>query len=463
MMANRPQIMLMLVTLTFLHLLCQGYAARIVSSFVAPERSGETGQLYCMALEPRSGDLLVGSINNIYRLSSSLVKRPEISVGPYLDNPSCPPPNVGNCTCGRSVPSQLCDQQMRVPTDNHIRSLVVDPSTREVTAFGSVYHGSSQRISLDNTSNREATLHGGLFTNTSLGVITVLALGPGRSAAMYIAAPRAILPTAPSDASWVNPPLIATRSLPNYEIARNSTRGKTAIFLKPSLRNTIHLEYKYAFSHEGFTYFLAVQKQSGFSLVYESRIMRVCQDDQSYNSYAEMLLSCQGPPTSTSSGNKVNYNIVTAATTGPMGKTLADNLLVSRDDTFLYAAFSRSYDNSIDVTKNAAVCVFRMRDVIAQFAEMTENCFQGGRLGQIGPAHISDVGQCTRFQTVSILTCLTCRDHFECAPNQWEMMLHCNVVAHWLGAHTKWSLDMHLVLTSSSIQPITFTYFQSVE
>ena len=37
------------------------------------------------------------------------------------------------------------------------------------------------------------------------------------------------------------------------------------------------------------------------------------------------------------------------------------------------------------------------------------------------------------------------RDHFVNGPSQWEMMLHCNVISHWLGANTKWSL-----------QPITF-------
>ena len=31
-----------------------------------------------------------------------------------------------------------------------------------------------------------------------------------------------------------------------------------------------------------------------------------------------------------------------------------------------------------------------------------------------------------------------CRDHFVCAPSQWEMTLRCNVVSHWLGAHMKW-------------------------
>ena len=32
------------------------------------------------------------------------------------------------------------------------------------------------------------------------------------------------------------------------------------------------------------------------------------------------------------------------------------------------------------------------------------------------------------------------RVHFVYAPSQWETTLHCNVVSHWLGAYTKWSL-----------------------
>ena len=35
-----------------------------------------------------------------------------------------------------------------------------------------------------------------------------------------------------------------------------------------------------------------------------------------------------------------------------------------------------------------------------------------------------------------------CRDHSGCAPNPWKTTLHCNVVSHWLGIYTKWSLYM---------------------
>ena len=40
---------------------------------------------------------------------------------------------------------------------------------------------------------------------------------------------------------------------------------------------------------------------------------------------------------------------------------------------------------------------------------------------------VGHVGHCSRDQSVH-------------APSQWETTLHCNVVSHWLGAYTKWSL-----------------------
>ena len=37
-------------------------------------------------------------------------------------------------------------------------------------------------------------------------------------------------------------------------------------------------------------------------------------------------------------------------------------------------------------------------------------------------------------------------DHSVYASSQWETMLQCNIVSHWLGAYTKWSLYMNLIL-----------------
>ena len=49
------------------------------------------------------------------------------------------------------------------------------------------------------------------------------------------------------------------------------------------------------------------------------------------------------------------------------------------------------------------------------------------------------------------------RDHFVYVPSQWETMLQCNIVCHWLGAYTNWSLCYHCVL-SLTIAPGGFTW-----
>ena len=36
---------------------------------------------------------------------------------------------------------------------------------------------------------------------------------------------------------------------------------------------------------------------------------------------------------------------------------------------------------------------------------------------------------------------MQCRGLFVYAPSQWETTLHCNVVSHWQGSFTKWSLQ----------------------
>ena len=40
------------------------------------------------------------------------------------------------------------------------------------------------------------------------------------------------------------------------------------------------------------------------------------------------------------------------------------------------------------------------------------------------------------------LQLLVFRDHFVYAPSQWETALQCNIVSHWLGAYSKWSLGI---------------------
>ena len=46
----------------------------------------------------------------------------------------------------------------------------------------------------------------------------------------------------------------------------------------------------------------------------------------------------------------------------------------------------------------------------------------------------------TTYRTLSWLSQTGFRDHFVYVLSQWKMMLQCNIISHWLGAFTKWSL-----------------------
>ena len=59
------------------------------------------------------------------------------------------------------------------------------------------------------------------------------------------------------------------------------------------------------------------------------------------------------------------------------------------------------------------------------------------------------VAHTVKLSVISDAVMLVCgpqagRDHFVNAPSQWEMILHYNIVSHWLDAYTKWSLDRFL-------------------
>ena len=44
-----------------------------------------------------------------------------------------------------------------------------------------------------------------------------------------------------------------------------------------------------------------------------------------------------------------------------------------------------------------------------------------------------------------VFICRIVTDHVVYVPSQWETMLHCNVVSHWLGTYTKWSQKVNSV------------------
>ncbi|CAG12251.1 unnamed protein product, partial [Tetraodon nigroviridis] len=102
-------------------------------SFSPPE-----GGLKHLVVNNKTGELYLGAVNWIYKLSSNLTKLRSHVTGPVTDNPRCyPPPGVQSC------PHEL------VQTSNINKLLLLDAAHNRLIACGSTSQGICQFLRLD--------------------------------------------------------------------------------------------------------------------------------------------------------------------------------------------------------------------------------------------------------------------------------------------------------------------------
>jgi len=154
------------------------------------------------------------------------------------------------------------------------------------------------------------------------------------------------------------------------------------------------------FSVGSFSYFLTTQptvydpQASSTQLI--SKLSQVCHDDEYFDSYVEMRISCQ-------SGAK-DYNLVRAATVLQPGTRLASRLNVPATEHLLVAAFYGDPDS--------ALCVYRFTDIRQRFTENILACFSNSTL-PLGRQFHADVGTTAKTcipdslvgQTLSLFVC----------------------------------------------------------
>lgn len=118
-------------------------------------------------------------------------------------------------------------------------------------------------------------------------------------------------------------PAVASRSLDNstlFAITHNSVTTGTRLLVNVMARERYPIQYIFGFSANNFSYLLTVQKVSMDSNVFQSKLVRVCQDDAHYYSYIEVPLVCK------SNAAKIDYNLAQSAYVGKPGSELAQSL-----------------------------------------------------------------------------------------------------------------------------------------
>jgi len=144
------------------------------------------------------------------------------------------------------------------------------------------------------------------------------------------------------------------------------------------------VRYIYAFDDGQFAYFVFLQPVFDGSV--ETRLARVCVDDEAFYSYTELAVLCRRRPTF-----QTYFEAAVAAVVAPMGAALARRLgdRAGADRRALYIAMGGDQKDD----NGYGVCVYPLVDVRHEFAQAQRDCYRGS--GRILASVDTDERKCT--------------------------------------------------------------------
>ncbi|KAK2152664.1 hypothetical protein LSH36_322g03037 [Paralvinella palmiformis] len=390
--------------------------ATVVNTFVDPTYITELRHL---VIHQRTGYLYVGAVNRIYELDSELYPvHGAIKTGPKLDNPNCEPREGDHCYC---LAREDCNKKL---TDSISQALALDLENNMLYACTNLFYGSCSRIRLSDF-REEQYEYKPLVSNdpSTMNSSAVIVIAPGLNTdkqSLYIATTKSAIGF-PEFTDLL--PLIASRDLNTFDLTRIGYQTRTAISPRHRFKDIFKVYYHFGYSYKGFTYFIAIQKSEaadpGQMVSYETRIMRVCQKDQSFYSYVEVPLKCQP-------NFKKHFRILQTAYIGHPGKQVADALDLDENEEALFAVFTSSYEYSHIPKSPSAICVYSLKQIAQTIKSNQQYCFQGH--GSTGPVHITTPVPCvsTNFKDYE------CGEHEANHPIEGRYQTVSTVVSHAL-------------------------------
>ncbi|KAK3610544.1 hypothetical protein CHS0354_008980 [Potamilus streckersoni] len=342
-----------------------------ISIFRTFEINSTQGTFSHMVLDNKTGNIYIGAMNNLYQLSSKLTLIKSATTGPKDDSPMCQPKNS---TASCNEPKQLMDA--------YNKALVIDYKNNKLIACSSLYNGICERYSLRDIQSRNSYIYDPVVaTDATSTTVAFIAPGPPKgdiqSDVLYVAASRA-------NGGQSKFPAIASRVLETFKLVFYGIHTKSSKDIQAMFSDTFQVHYIYGFSSEKFSYFVTVQKRNPWSGSFISKLIRVCQADKHYYSYAEVQLKCMH--------NGALYNLAQAAYVGKAGSSLVTNMEINEDEDVLYVVCSIGYPSTAIPEKKSALCVYPLRKVRQIFTENIRNCFDG--IGNTGPSHIITQASC---------------------------------------------------------------------
>uniref|UniRef100_A0A665TBD2 Plexin-A1 n=1 Tax=Echeneis naucrates TaxID=173247 RepID=A0A665TBD2_ECHNA len=325
-----------------------------------------------LAIHNKTGEVYVGAVNWIFKLSSNLTKLRSHMTGPVVDNEKCyPPPSVQSC------PHDLAQ------TPNVNKLLLIDYALNRLIACGSTSQGICQFLRLDDLfklgephHRKEHYLSSVAESGTMSGVIISSPHSP--TSKLFIGTPI-------DGKSEYFPTLSSRKLMENEENADMFSFVYQDEFVSSQLKipsdtlskfPAFDIYYVYSFSSEQFVYYLTMQLDTQLTSpdasgeqFFTSKIVRLCVDDPKFYSYVEFPIGC------TKDG--VEYRLVQDAFLARPGRQLANSLGISENEDILFTVFSQGQKNRAKPPKESALCLFTLRRIKEKIKERIQSCYKG--------------------------------------------------------------------------------------
>uniref|UniRef100_A0A672Q650 Plexin A3 n=1 Tax=Sinocyclocheilus grahami TaxID=75366 RepID=A0A672Q650_SINGR len=348
-----------------------------------PEVSGSFSvkdmSLTHLTVHRKTGEVFVGAINRVYKLSANLTELRSHQTGPVEDNAKCyPPPSVRPCT------------QKLESTDNVNKLLLVDYAGNRLVACGSIWQGVCQFLRLEDLfklgephHRKEHYLSGAKEPDGMAGV--VVGYDDGDLKKKKKGDSRLFIGSAIDGKSEYFPTLSSRKLVADEEKMEMFSLVYQDEFVSSQIKipsdtlsqyPAFDIYYVYGFSSRTYIYFLTLQLDTQLTQVdatgekfFTSKIVRMCSNDTEFYSYIEFPLGC------TKDG--VEYRLVQAAYKHRPGKILAQALGLSEDEDVLFVIFSQGQKNRANPPRETVLCLFTLHQINLAMRERIKSCYRG--------------------------------------------------------------------------------------
>ncbi|XP_037837256.1 plexin-B2 [Kryptolebias marmoratus] len=337
-------------------------AATLAAVYLRPSQCGNAEfssdtLINNLVMDPRTGRLYVGAINNLYQLNPDLHVEHQVKTGPKKDDQRCTPPITSACDSAADTP-------------NHNKLLLVYEEEDKLVVCGSLFRGICAFRNLSNVEKlvyySDTTGEKSYVASSEAGVSVV---GVTSTFKTENNALLHVFLVAKGYGTHDSAKLISTRTLQNFSDWVNFDNiVESSTVQANSFASIYSHDFRFAFKDGGFLYFLFSRKLGQQGTKNFTFIARLCENDKHYYSYTELPLNC-------SATNK--YNKAQAGFVGTPGEVLAQNLTeskrfgrVSGSDKVLFVTFTSEEEPS-----SSALCMFPLKSINNRLVEMIEACY----------------------------------------------------------------------------------------